>query len=181
MSDINVNDLATLSPSALDGDYYGIVFTPNGDTNKVVFEDAVAQANSNNGCVCLQEASLPIASADVLQLNSTPLTIVAAQGAGTAIEVVSASVKIAFGSVAYATNTTLQLISPGGATLVQATTSTVLAVTQNTHTGFNKTAPIASGGSIFENTELQINVFNGDPTAGDSDITVYVLYRVITV
>jgi len=179
MSDINVNDLATLSPSALDGDYYGIVFTPNGDTNKVVFEDAVAQANSNNGCVCLQEASLTIASADVLQLNSTPLTIVAAQGAGTAIEVISASVKIAFGSVAYATNTSLVIGSGGNSHYLEidclaATVSTMrkfadVEVTSNTAT------------SIVENSGAGISVFSGDPTAGDSDITVYVLYRVITV
>jgi hypothetical protein len=48
------------------------------------------------------EASVTIASADVLQLNSTPIEIVAAPGAGYAIEVVSASVKIDFNSAAYA-------------------------------------------------------------------------------
>lgn len=180
MSDININDLATLSPSALDGDYYGIVFTPNGDTNKVVFEDAVAQANSNNGCVCLQEASLTIASADVLQLNSTPLTIVAAQGAGTAIEVVSASVNIAFGSVAYATNVNLT-IENSGATDTQfalqclnSTVSTIRRLNGQTATGTTDT-------QLLENTDLVVSVATGNPTAGDSDITVYVLYRVITV
>ena len=71
MSDINVNDLATLSPSALDGDYYGIVFTPNGDTNKVVFEDAVEQAvqNVDYGVRVYLET---IVTGDVLTSNSTP-------------------------------------------------------------------------------------------------------------
>jgi hypothetical protein len=150
--------------------------------NVVVGESDVVYLNNYKQVNCrVQCASLTIASADVLKLNSTPLTIVAAQGVGTAIEVISASARVIYNSAAYATNTTLQLISPGGATLVQATTTTVLAVTQNTHTGFIRTAPIASGGSIFENTELTVNVFNGDPTAGDSEITVYVLYRIISV
>ena len=143
--------------------------------------DGVLWTRGDSGIECIQgTAKLTIASADVLTLNTTPLTIVAAQGVGTAIEVISASVKIDFNTTAYATNTTLQLISPGGATLVQATTTTVLAVTQNTHTGFIRTAPVASGGSIFENTALTVNVFNGNPTAGDSDITVYITYRIIT-
>ena len=179
MSDINVNDLATLSPSALDGDYYGIVFTPNGDTNKVVFEDAVAQANSNNGCVCLQEASLTIASADVLQLNSTPLTIVAAQGAGTAIDVVSASMLMNFNSVAYATNVQLSL-KTDGSTDYQADSR--INNTANTIRKFAIATTLASATAtqLVENAALQVTVTTGDPTAGDSDITVYVTYRVIT-
>ena len=180
MAQISVTALSALLPEDVTASHQIIVFTQDGNTERVAFDGAVSQSNSNKGCECIKSASLTIASADVLQLNSTPLTIVAAQGVGTAIEVISASVKIDFNTTAYATNTTLQLISPGGATLVQATTTTVLAVTQNTHTGFIRTAPIASGGSIFENTELTVNVFNGNPTAGDSDITVYVLYRVIT-
>jgi len=180
MSDINVNDLATLSPSALDGDYYGIVFAPNGDTNKVVFEDAVAQANSNNGCVCLQEASLTIASADVLQLNSTPLTIVAAQGVGTAIEVLSASVNVDFNTTPYATNTTLLLITNGatdsqfrGGNLLNSSVSNIRIFESNSVTTSTTT-------QIIENAALTVKVDTGDPTAGDSDITVSVLYRVIT-
>ena len=174
MSDINVNDLATLSPSALDGDYYGIVFTPNGDTNKVVLEDAVAQANSNNGCVCIEEAYLAISSADVLQLNSTPLTIVPAQGAGTAIEVISASVKMVYNSAAYATNTDLQLMASGGSINLARDTG-VLFSTSDKIRSFALTE-----GDIIENTALVVTTRTGNPTTGDSDITVYVTYRVTT-
>jgi len=180
MSDIRVNDLAVLSPSALDDTYNTIVFTSDGDTNQVVFEDAVAQANANNGCVCLQEASLTIASADVLQLNSTPLTIVAAQGAGTAIEVVSASVKIDFNSAAYATNTFIQLIVNGATTaqygggILNATVATTKKLPEISTTSATTT-------QLITNSALQVSTLTGNPTAGDSDITVRVLYRVITV
>ena len=49
----------------------------------------------------LQSASLVIPSAQVLALNTTPQTIVEAQGAGKAIEVISASVKLSFNTTAY--------------------------------------------------------------------------------
>lgn len=179
MSDIRVNELAVLSPSAIDSTHNVIVFTSDGDTNQVVFEDAVAQANSNNGCVCLQEASLTIASADVLQLNSTPLTIVASQGAGTAIEVISASVDIDFNTTPYATNTFIQLIVSGattaqyGAGILNATVATTKKLAEISTTSATTT-------QLITNSSLQVSTLTGDPTAGDSDITVYVIYRVIT-
>ena len=180
MSDIRVNELAVLSPSALDDTYNTIVFTSDGDTNQVVFEDAVAQANSNNGCVCLQEASLTIASADVLQLNSTPLTIVAAQGVGTAIEVLSASINIDFNTSAYATNTNL-LIKNSTANTDQFRGGAVLESTVSTFKSLILTEPSgATDTQIIDNDALKVTVSGGNPTAGDSDITVYVTYRVIT-
>jgi hypothetical protein len=78
--------------------------------------DGVLWSRDDNGVTCLGgSASLTIASADVLTLNSTPLTIVGAV-AGYAIEVVSASVKIDFNTTAYATNTFIQLIVNGATT-----------------------------------------------------------------
>lgn len=123
-------------------------------------------------------ASLAIASSDVLQLNSTPQTIVAAQGAGTAIQVISASVKIDFNSAAYATNTDIQL-KTASATVQQGNTSINSTVSQ---IGKFRLTEIGSptGTQILENQPLQVTVGTGDPTAGDSDIEVYVLYRVIT-
>jgi hypothetical protein len=124
-------------------------------------------------------ASLTIASADVLQLNSTPLTIVAAQGAGTVIEVISASLKLDFNSVAYATNTQLQLLINGAAQYQIAFNNAVLSTSSDT---FNSVGKLAlAGTNIVENADLQVTVGTGDPTAGDSDITINVLYRIIAV
>ena len=180
MADIDVNNLATLSPSALDDTYYGVVFTLDGNANKVVFEDAVAQANSNNGCVCLQSASLTIASADVLTLNSVPLTIVAAQGAGTMIEVISASASIDFNTTAYTTNTALQLSLGGDAILGQIGTNFLASTVSKTTSSFTGQSATAGQTQSLENSALVVTNSVGEPAAGDSDIKVYVLYRVIT-
>jgi hypothetical protein len=180
MSDIRVNDLAVLSPSALDDTYNTIVFTSDGDTNQVVFEDAVAQANANNGCVCLQEATLVIPTAYVLQLNSTPLTIVSAQGAGTVIEVISASASVDFNSAAYATNTALHLSLGGDAILGQIGTNFLASTVTKMTSSFTMQSSTAGQTQTIENADLIVTNSVGDPTTGDSDITVRVLYRVIT-
>jgi hypothetical protein len=143
--------------------------------------DGVLWTRGDSGIECIQgTAKLTIATADVLTLNTTPLTIVAAQGAGTAIEVISANVKIDFNSAAYATNTTLLLIISGANThsaiATNVLTSTVSSQKYITTIGTGT----ATATQIIENADLQVQVQTGNPTAGDSDITVYVTYRIIT-
>lgn len=123
-------------------------------------------------------AELVIPTAQVLTLNGTPLTLVAAPGAGYAIELTEVSLKMVFNSVAYATNTTVQVIA-NGATAYQAQfNSAVLASASSTWNTIAKQA--LSGTNIIENTALQVKVATGNPTAGDSDIKIYLQYRIIT-
>ena len=142
--------------------------------------DGVLWSRDDNGVTCLGgSASLTIESADVLQLNSTPLTIVAAQGVGTVIQVISASVKIDFNTTPYATNIQLQIISSGSVkaqhsqNVLDASVSTVRFLAE-------QAATVATDTQLLENADLQVAVRTGNPTAGDSDITIYVTYRIIT-
>jgi len=139
--------------------------------------DNVIWSRGDNGVFCIGgSAELTIASADVLTLNSTPLTIVSAVS-GYAIEVVSASVKIDFNTTAYATNTQLQLLINGAAQYQIVFNNAVLATSSDTFNCVGKLA--VAGTNIVENADLQVTVGTGDPTAGDSDITIYVHYRLI--
>ena len=70
------------------------------------------------GALC---TSVSIPTASVLTLNSVPVEIVAAPGAGFAIQVLSASMRMIFNSAGYTTNTTLQLISSSAGTEEQFT------------------------------------------------------------
>lgn len=139
--------------------------------------DPLALIARNDNCECLHSASLTIASADVLQLNSTPLTIVAAQGAGTAIEVISASVRLTYGSVQYATNTVLLLKTSGASEPQVKWAQSILGASSNMLAKSIESPNTSS--DMIENAGLQVSVSSGNPTAGDSDITVYVTYRVI--
>ena len=140
--------------------------------------DNVVWSRGDDGVFCIGgTAELTIASADVLTLNSTPLTIVSAVS-GYSIEVTSASVKIDFSTTAYATNTFIQLITNGattaqyGAGIINATVATTKKLPEISTTTATTTQLIA-------NADLQVSVKTGDPTAGDSDITIFVNYRLI--
>jgi len=156
---------------------------PTGNVNigssSAPFDTVFANAFSTVSCACLKEASLTIASADVLQLNSTPLTIVPAQGVGTAIEVISASVKIDFNTTAYATNVNLT-VGCSGATDVQHALQCLNSTVATNRRLNGQTATGTTDTQYLENTAVEVTVATGNPTAGDSDITVYVVYRVIT-
>ena len=139
--------------------------------------DNVIWSRGDNGVFCIGgSAELTIASADVLTLNSTPLTIVSAVS-GYAIEVVSASRKLDFNTTAYATNTDLQLIT-SGATSVQAQ-ARINSSVSNTLCMDKSTPALATSTQILANADLLVQVGTGNPTAGDSDITIYVHYRLI--
>jgi len=143
--------------------------------------DGVLWSRDDSGVICLGgSASLTIASADVLTLNTTPLTIVGAV-AGYAIEVVSASVKIDNPSAAYATNVGLELIC-SGATERQAVSNTALnaSVTSVRRLAIDSTFA-ATDTQLIANADLLVQVPTGDPTSGDADITVFVNYRLIPV
>jgi len=139
--------------------------------------DNVVWSRGDDGVFCIGgTAELTIASADVLTLNSTPLTIVSAVS-GYAIEVVSASVKIAFNTTPYATNVNIGVGQFSNEPQVElqcldASVSTIRRLP-------SKAATSATDTQIVENSDLIISTRSGNPTAGDSDVTVYVNYRLI--
>lgn len=140
--------------------------------------DGVLWSRDDNGVVCLGgSASLTIASADVLTLNTTPLTIVGAV-AGYAIEVISASFSLDFNSTAYATNTYLALQTKN-AGAAQITSNELDGTTSRIMRFLEPVNPAPSQTQLVVNSPLQVTVLNGNPTAGDSDITVFVNYRLI--
>lgn len=170
---VNVNDLATLSPSALDGDYYGIVFDANGDTNKVVFNDAVAQANENNGSLKIKSASVTIPSAQVLTLNSSPVTIVSGVS-GKILVLVSAIFRATYNSATYATNTDIELRHTGSSS--ELTTAVAkLGFTANSINQWSIKADPAAD-QLISGANIEAFVQTGNPTTGDSDITIDVKY-----
>lgn len=143
--------------------------------------DGVLWSRDDSGVVCLGgSASLTIASADVLTLNTTPLTIVGAV-AGYAIEVVSASVKIDSPGAPYATNVGLELICNGATERQTASLSALNAsVTSVRRLAIDSTFSAADT-QLIANADLLVQVPTGDPTGGDADITVFVNYRLIPV
>ncbi len=125
-------------------------------------------------------ATVTIPTAEVLTLSTTPVEIVAAQGAGTAIEVISAVVKLDFNSAAYTTQNEIRLITTGATVqhcdveILDATVTTTRKLVVIEATGTTDT-------QIIENAALLVKSYAGDPFVGDSDIQVWVYYRILSV
>jgi hypothetical protein len=123
-------------------------------------------------------ADLTLTNAQVLSLNSTPITVVAAPGAGFAILLLRATATFTW-TAAYATNTTLNIVPAGFTGQTQATFGTFLASTATAHRA------ASSGGSpvLNDNVALQAFVSTGNPTAGNAanTIKIRVYYTVVAV
>ena len=141
--------------------------------------DNAVWSRGDDGVFCLSgSASLDITSAQVLALNTTPLTIVPAVS-GYAIEAVSVVASIDYNSAAYATNTNL-LIMTDTANSPQYKRDSLLTQTVDTAWKFPEVTP-TTGTQLIANKALTVTVATGDPTAGDSPIKVFVNYRLIPV
>ena len=169
----------TQYPAASDSDYIdATTFLIANDDGEI--KQASLEGLRDNFGSSIQSASLVISSAQVLALNTTPQTIVEAQGAGKAIEVISASVKLSFNTTAYSTTSGVLLETSGAnqrqaeSAVFDATVSTVRNFTMYQAAGSTDT-------QIIANAALQVKAKSADPTLGDSDIEVFVLYRVIDI
>ena len=153
---------------------------------------AVTQAaNTNNTTVATTEyvdrtqifsASLSLTSAQILALNTTPITIVSAPGASKYIEVISATGEYTFVTAAYSTNTYLTIIYTGASEVV-ASNAAILTGTVNLIYQFSvapATSPQTTATQILTNTALQVKVPVGNPLLGSGTVKVKVLYRIVT-
>ncbi len=123
--------------------------------------------------------SLSLTSVQILALNTTPQTIIAAPGSGKWIEIISATTDMNFDTAAYATNTTLQIINEGSAVAQLQDTSALIATVDKV-TKFQDVTPATAGQTqITKNSAVQLKVATGDPTAGSGTLTVHVIYRIV--
>ena len=122
-----------------------------------------------------------ISASEVLALNSTKKTIVAAPGAGKYIRPIAWDTYCDFNSAAYATNTDLAL-RVDTATEDIAVDSNILLSTG----GRILTVPVGvvpgstTANQYVVNKALQVYVQSGNPTAGNSDIFSYLWYTIVT-
>jgi hypothetical protein len=164
MANKTINDYSSVTPTGTD---YFLIQRSN-TYYKALYSNV-------SGGILTKKVTIPTAS--VLTLNATPYTLVTAPGSGYAIELISATGSIAtYGGTAYATNTVLQVITDT-ATITQASNSTTLITAGTTIDKFSLTAGL---GNLIDNKALQAKVATGNPTAGNSDIIIYITYRIIT-
>lgn len=124
----------------------------------------------------LKELTVLVPGADILTLHTIPVIIIPAQGTGTYIDVVSATVRVMTSSIPYASHTNLVLFSGPGSMFE----CDCLDTTQQRRYKFNE-IPLVNEvqNQLALNAPVYLTVSGGNPTAGNSRIEVSVLYRVI--
>jgi hypothetical protein len=161
----------------------------SGDDGKIVSYDHatgkysagfIAADNFSGSIIPLYFAEVRVLASEVLALNSSPKTIIAAPGVGKSISIMSVETQLAFGTAAYTTNTSLRLKCAGagfdliaqGDILLSTVSRTLRADTVvSTSSGTTNT-------QVVDNAAIQAYVATGNPAAGDSDLFIRVWYTI---
>lgn len=121
-------------------------------------------------------AEISLTSNQIKALNGTPIQLVAAPGAGKAIQLIQVNGQMSFLTAAYATHTELDINYHGQSTGPLKNTTLL---------------PISSGilidsfvggaqSQLLSNTAVDVAVPGGNPATGAGTLRLYVTYRVLT-
>jgi hypothetical protein len=120
----------------------------------------------------IKTVKLHIPSADVLTLYTTPVAFGITVPAGYYAQLFSAQMKATYGGTPYATNVTLEIGFPS-----------VKAIFTDNVLGFNSNAFVnmdfESSGAQVSATDVVVSVNAGNPTAGNSDLDIYLTYTLV--
>jgi hypothetical protein len=143
--------------------------------------EGVLWSRDDNGVSCLGgSAKVVLTKAQILALNTTPITLVGAVS-GYAIEVISASVRNQSRFLPYATNLNLQLLTDT-ATKAQFDNAKILLTSVPAFWKMSAVqATSATDTQLIENKALTATIETGDPTSGGDEVELHVNYRLIPV
>jgi len=141
--------------------------------------DGVLWSRDDNGVSCLGgSVKVVLTKAQVLALNTTPITLVGAVS-GYAIEVISASVRNQSRFLPYATNLNLQLLTDT-ANKAQFDNATILLTSVPAFWKMSAVqATSATDTQLIANKALTATIETGDPTSGGDEVELHVTYRLI--
>ena len=127
--------------------------------------------------LAVKSAKLTLSSAQILALNTTPLTIVPSPDAGKINIPLCCYFEYDYNSVAYSTSTNLQVLFSGANSSIAE--SNILGNTLDVSNFVDCSSVLQSGGSL-SNRDIIVRAEASDPTAGNSTATVYIIYKEIT-
>jgi len=116
-----------------------------------------------------------LSSAQILNLGSVPVTLVASPGVGKFIQILSVTGRMNFGTVAYDTSTHLQVFT-GALAGISFTDQNLLGSRFTINYAFNGPANV----NTDEDVPVQIQVELANPATGDGTLDIYVTYKIIT-
>jgi len=126
----------------------------------------------------IQTATIEVSAAEIKAINAAPKTLVAAQGAGTYIEFISAVMFLDYGSAAYANNGILGVYETNSDGTVVSDTVALNDFLAKTADTVKFVPPVAADYSMTANVPLVLTMATGESITGDSPVTVHITYRV---
>jgi hypothetical protein len=169
---ISLLDLPPAAIGEIEGGNFSYMVTPDGQPYKVDISQLVAKMQADAGCVCINTAKVDIPTAEVLNLNTTPKAFGLVVPTGFYVQLLSAQMKATYNSATYATNTGLEV---GFAGVKPVFLDSVLGFNSSTFVNLDYN----NSGAVSAASDVIVSVNNGNPTAGNSDITVYITYALI--
>jgi hypothetical protein len=122
-------------------------------------------------------AKVVLLPAQILNSNTTPITLFPKQGIGTSLQVISASGFCNFNTTPYATHKEIRIGDKAASHEQFGATLWGMTVVGQHNIPLQITGAI-NHTQITENTDLQIWTDNGNPTAGDSSFTIFATIKI---
>ena len=122
---------------------------------------------------------IPVTSSQINNMFSNPIATGISVQAGCAAQILDVYARITYATTPYATNTNINIAFQTAPTQSIWQQNTLLTDTATTIRRFTKTSG-AGAEIVIDNDSFVITNTSGDPTAGDSDIDVYITYKIIT-
>jgi hypothetical protein len=165
---IQLLDLPQAAIGEIDGGNFAYMVTPDGRPFKVDISEMVAKMQADAGDTGVKLHTQNIAAAAMLNGGTTPIPVSIARQAGETISPIFPIVgSLVFNSAAFATNTVIGLRYVGADEPIA--TCDLLGRTASGTVNFEPVTTVAAGDSQYLlDTDLEIYVIGGDPTAGDS-------------
>lgn len=177
---LNINGLGSkavkknVSTALVSGDI------PAGRAAEVVYDGTNFQFVNSTSVSQLSTFDVTITGTQILSLNSSPITLVAAGGSGTYINIVGAvTCKYTYNTAAFATNINLALLL--GSSIISNQIANVIDQTANAYGCFG-CVQWQGAASAVENQPLRIEVATGNPTGGNASASLRVIgkYEILT-
>lgn len=170
ISPVNFTNKLNVDTARFAGNIYpdgsGVNIGRSGAKFDTVFANVVVSV-----CQCVQTAQVTIPTAEVLTLFTTPKPFGIVVPSGFVAVPISAQLKATYNSVPYATNIALEIGYTGVKTLF------------NGSLNFNgnrfQNLELETDGALVAASDIEVRVNSGNPTAGNSDITIYLTYTLV--
>jgi len=175
MADVSVINVTSLTPivaAAIVSGQQVTIYDQGGIGYRAEVQELVGAAQRLNGCQCVKTATLNIPTAQVLTLGAVPKGFGISVPSGYYIQPLSIQMKAIFNTTPYATNVGLQVYCANSTGYI-ATEAAALSFSAPVFMNF---ALLSGADNIGDGGDVEVFVPAGNPTAGDSDITLVLTY-----